>query len=1171
MINLQGNSSYKAFWWTFSILVILCIGLFSIPNISSADWDNIKEININKMSLGYPEITLKNSLLWVIPLSPILDTRITTNTPRCANGFCNTELTFNNYKSTSPIEDIRFIDINGNEVENIPYSLYTYETENYIEKVIDYEKTTKICDEKKSIEEQYKYCDWNIVYKDVEKTRQIKVDYKLGDEYLGDKIVGINADISGYNFIDYQMKSNGIWLEEYVVWTIADCYGVGGNDLYLDGDFCVHTFTTNGTFNMTDTEFNVSVLVVAGGGSGGGNQGGGGGSGGIINNTLLLVNANVTVSIGVGAPSVIGSADGGINGADSIFGALTAIGGGAGGSNTVAAGSVGGSGGGGGGGTGSLGGSETINQGNSGGDGPEGAGDTGNNFGGGGGAGSQSAVGRVGGAGGDGGYFNINGTDVYFAGGGGGAGATGSTGGAGGLGGGGAGASEPGVGTAGLPNTGGGGGGVWYSGANSGAGGSGIVIVRYELIDFSDVTAIQSYPPNNTNTTDNTIDIGANFTSIDFENITTAILRIYNASYYPTYSNTISGLNVKSYNATWTTPILTDGGYNWSVEGRGDLGHNATTANWTFLIDTTSPTVSITYVPDGTTITENQATSNNFTFTFNWTAWDALTLGTCIVWNGTGNNSVTCADNTSLMNLTYGNHQFIFWANDSFGNENSALSNFTWTFNLLENSQTYNETTYETTYETFGLNITNNLITILSVNPILHYNGTEYPGTYSCVGSDCNFKVGFDLPLLIADSELHNLFWELNIYNGTGSQQINSSTRSQNVSNIHLEVCDATWINKTLNFTVYDEINLTRQKPFTFDGDFNFWIGTGIVKQNNSFSNSSAADFPLCMFPNNTNFKIDATIEYNTLINLTYTPRNYYFQNDIINSTLQHTFMYLLESSKATSFIIKVQDANLLPLSEHLVYIQRYFPGEGVYKTIQIVKTDDNGQSVAFFETETVDYRFIVTYNGVTLLTTSSRKIFGETAPFTITLTIGENLGEPWGDFNSLEDLNLTLTWNKTSNIVTFTYIDTSETFESGRLLVVAQNFSSYSSNICNTNSSESASIITCDVGLLTSNETGSYTATAYITRAGVETIVRTISFRIESLSDIFGMMGIFLGWMIIMVAAFSFIWNEIAGIWVVNTAIIFVNLIGLVSFGLMFITAILAVSIIITVLLSKK
>ena len=249
-------------------------------------------------------------------------------------------------------------------------------------------------------------------------------------------------------------------------------------------------------YNLTEVE----VLVVAGGGGGGygegnvnGGGGGGGGAGGVIysNSQSITPGSAITVTVGAGGAVLANSGSAGNNGANSVFGSLTAIGGGAGGGGDFEgsnAGATGGSGGG------------------AGGDGTYGpsifsAGTSGQGFAGGarngstnraaaggggaGGAGSSATAGPnntgKGGAGGPGLGFNISGTFTYYAGGGGGGASqnfsSGPVNSEGGIGGGGAGggASGPSNGTA---NTGGGGGGGY--GSNAGAGGSGIVIVRYQ-------------------------------------------------------------------------------------------------------------------------------------------------------------------------------------------------------------------------------------------------------------------------------------------------------------------------------------------------------------------------------------------------------------------------------------------------------------------------------------------------------------------------------------------------------------------------------------------------------------------------------------------------------------------------------------------------------------------
>ena len=293
-----------------------------------------------------------------------------------------------------------------------------------------------------------------------------------------------------------------------------------GGTITTSGSCTIHTFTSPGTFTVSelaDSAANnqVSYMVVAGGGGGGGRHGGGGGAGGFREDKSPVTPYTASPLEGAGAitvtatsfPITVGAGGtagnkapntGGTPGGTSTFSTITSAGGGNG--HTYDANQAGTGGSGGGGGhpqnswvNGAAGNTPPVSpsQGNAGGN----AGGPAYSGGGGGGA---TAVGvganGCGGAGGAGATTGINGSNTAFAGGGGGGqyDNTGSCnpqpGGTGGGGNGGGGPnSSPFASTAGTANTGGGGGG--YGGTNPGNpnprctgsnGGSGIVIIRYK-------------------------------------------------------------------------------------------------------------------------------------------------------------------------------------------------------------------------------------------------------------------------------------------------------------------------------------------------------------------------------------------------------------------------------------------------------------------------------------------------------------------------------------------------------------------------------------------------------------------------------------------------------------------------------------------------------------------
>ena len=321
-------------------------------------------------------------------------------------------------------------------------------------------------------------------------------------------------------------ESTTIYGAEYVVAT-------GGNSTATCGDYKIHTFTSPGTFCVSNAgnpggSNSVEYIVSAGGGGGGAytptepGAGGGGGAGGFrfASPSLApatypakpLAGSNVPVTV-QGYPVTVGAGGAGQSGpgdfdsnpgSNSIFSTITSTGGGGTknyGGPSDGSGKPGGSGGGAGG-TGLT--TKCAGSGNTPPVSPPQGNDGGTYVGTGGplyataGGGGATAVGEskpnhnnpTGGNGGAGaGVPNAFGTSgencgsfYYFSGGGGGGIYGGGSAGSGGLGGGGDGLQGSGTGGAGTANTGGGGGGQGNSiGGSGGAGGSGIVIIRYKF------------------------------------------------------------------------------------------------------------------------------------------------------------------------------------------------------------------------------------------------------------------------------------------------------------------------------------------------------------------------------------------------------------------------------------------------------------------------------------------------------------------------------------------------------------------------------------------------------------------------------------------------------------------------------------------------------------------
>lgn len=565
------------------------------------------------------------------------------------------------------------------------------------------------------------------------------------------------------------------------------------------------------------------------------------------------------------------------------------------------------------------------------------------------------------------------------------------------------------------------------------------------------------------------------------------------------------------------------------------------------------------------------ATSSNLTNAsyYIWRNNGTIFNLTSLLVNGTSNS-------TSLLvsNFNSGNY---LWNVYACGINNTATicdwadSNFTFSwrpFNLL--NQSYNNPVYETSRQLFRLNLTT-LSSVLSVDSNLIYNNISYDAFTNCVSGLCNINTSIDIPLVRAgDQSNYSFYWTINVFDGEEFIQFNTTENSQNqsVNKINLRSCDASITNKVINFTAYDEVTISNKlSNWSFAGSFNYWLGSGSVYQNYSLYNQSVDEVDICTQPGNETIYHTSQVDYSKM---GYVSRDYYFQNaTLINTNLQHIPLILLNSSDSTSFILKVLAENLNGIPNALIYIQKYYPGEDLFRTVQVAKTDDNGNSIGFYQTETVDYKHIIVSNGTVIISTNSGKIFGETVPFTLQFQIGQSSETPWTNFEDLPNLVYNISYDSNSSLVSFSYIDTSGNILSARLNVEEEQYSGPPTTLCNTTSLIASATITCNV----SSAENALVARAYITRETTigERLVDILNIIIDNAREVFGRFGLFGAILIILLSYLATIRNISASLvtgWVVT---LLMNMTPLLNMPPLYIFAHLGITVIALVAVNKR
>lgn len=265
-------------------------------------------------------------------------------------------------------------------------------------------------------------------------------------------------------------------------------------------------------------------------------------------------------------------------------------------------------------------------------------------------------------------------------------------------------------------------------------------------------------------------------------------------------------------------------------------------------------------------------------------------------------------------------------------------NNASYPFANINPVESYSGSVIEGDTAIFYLNITEDPITMDSVNATLYYNNTAYYG-----GTSSNFSVSVTVPD-IDGLELDIPFnWIIEV----DGIEYNLTTHNQTVSNILIDNCsNASYLTYALNVTFLDtdgnSDSVNTSISITGDGDYFA-----------SFGNVS--NFSICIHPHYANYSESVSIQYGSASILYYTYSTY------LNNQTQLLTLYTQEGSSTTIFTIKDQDSPTTLLEN--VYSTMYRRIGGVWTVIESKYSDITGR-VQFSYVANVEYRFFLTLSG---------------------------------------------------------------------------------------------------------------------------------------------------------------------------------------------------------------
>ncbi len=301
-------------------------------------------------------------------------------------------------------------------------------------------------------------------------------------------------------------------------------------------------------------------------------------------------------------------------------------------------------------------------------------------------------------------------------------------------------------------------------------------------------------------------------------------------------------------------------------------------------------------------------------------------------------------------------------------------SNFT--INITEfvtNLNSFTSPVLEGTTNTFILNISYNSTRFTNVLGILYHNNTPIASTSKLnIDNEAIFTAIVASPQLSKNTNI-SFHWEVRLINNT-INFFNTTSLLQDTRDVSIDDCGSNSF-VLYNFSLRDERTQVILNGTEFNSTIEvnidiFAVGetTPLIEFNQNYTHNENPRVCFETDLGSTQYQVDAIIRYQADL---YSAEFYHIQNStIVNDSLnQNIDLFDLLSSENTDFLITYKGSNFLPVDDALITIQRKYIEEGVFKTVEIPKTDANGQAVAHLDTNTIKYTIIISKNGVILST----------------------------------------------------------------------------------------------------------------------------------------------------------------------------------------------------------
>lgn len=329
--------------------------------------------------------------------------------------------------------------------------------------------------------------------------------------------------------------------------------------------------------------------------------------------------------------------------------------------------------------------------------------------------------------------------------------------------------------------------------------------------------------------------------------------------------------------------------------------------------------------------------------------------GTSIAYNSTKN--VNCSGSSSF-DYKLGFDYLTFFANDTFGNLNSVLRD--WSFLFDDYSISYDNETYEGVQNTFTTNFVLTSSEDSISQSLFEYNNTNYTTNIDYSGGEYTISSTINAPIINEDDLFNFTFY---YYLDGSIYQL--SNYNQTVYNINLTECTA-GDDELITLLLVDE---ETQEAISGDIETNMQIyskDNDYLIESLELNETSIENISICLNPSESfdNYYLNGEIRYESSDHVA---EFYMIQNADLDDYPINLTLYDLSSNESTEFLITYKDDNLITVEDAVVQLQRKYISEDLFKVVEAPLTGSDGTAVVHIDLNTNLYKATVVKDSVVL------------------------------------------------------------------------------------------------------------------------------------------------------------------------------------------------------------